>query len=89
MTQTEAILAHLLSGKSITPLDALNEYGCFRLGARVLDLRKEGYNIETEIIHENGKHFARYWLAGKQEVTSDAYKVQTTMFPNDNQYNAA
>lgn len=89
MNQTDAILDHLLSGKSITPIDALNLYGCFRLGARVLELRKEGYNIETEIVHENGKHFARYSMAKKEEITSDAYKVQASLFPTGKQYNAA
>lgn len=88
MTQTEAILSHLLSGKSITPLEALNEFGCFRLGARILDLRKEGYEIETETVHQNGKHFARYCMAKKKEVFSDNYKKQAT-FLSDNQYNAA
>lgn len=62
MTQSEAILEHLKSGKSLTPIDALNLFGCFRLGARILDLKKEGHNIVTEIVHENGKHFARYFI---------------------------
>ena len=73
MTQTDQILAHLQSGKSITPIDALNLFGCFRLGARILELRKEGFDIETEMIHENGKTFAKYYL---NQTTPDAYKVQ-------------
>ena len=73
MSQSDQILNHLKSGKSITPLEALHLYGCFRLGARINDLRKDGYPIETEIIHENGKHFASYFL---RQETADAYKVQ-------------
>ena len=38
-TQTDAILAHLERGLPITPLDALRLYGCFRLGARVWELK--------------------------------------------------
>lgn len=88
MTQTDAILEHLLSGKSITPLEALNLYGCFRLAARIKDLRKLGYGIETKEETENGKRFASYWISNKQEVTSDQYTKQTT-FLSDNQFNAA
>ena len=35
------IKAHLLSGKSITPLQALSLYGSLRLGAVIFDLRNE------------------------------------------------
>ena len=73
MTQTDLILLHLTTGKPITPLVALHLYGCFRLGARINDLRKDGYPIETEIIHENGKYFASYFL---RQETADAYKIQ-------------
>lgn len=60
-SQTENILNHLQSGCSITPIEALNKYGCFRLGARIWDLKNAGENIRTEIVRtENGKHFAKY-----------------------------
>lgn len=61
-TQTKAIKAHLESGKSITPIDALNEYGCFRLGARIYDLKDTGMNIITEMVQQGRKRFARYRL---------------------------
>lgn len=32
----------------INPIIALREYGSFRLGARIAELRGEGYNIITE-----------------------------------------
>ena len=73
VSQSDAILEHLKSGKSINPIEALNLYGCFRLGARILDLRREGYEIETETVHTNGKHFAKYRM---KLATPDAYKVQ-------------
>ena len=51
-------------GKGITPIDALNLFGCFRLGARIADLKKMGYDIVTERIKvEGGKYVARYHLA--------------------------
>ena len=48
MTQNNAILEHLKSGKTITPIEALNLYGSFRLAARISDLRQQGHNIVTE-----------------------------------------
>jgi hypothetical protein len=65
MTQTEQIRAHLLSGRDITPLEALDQYGCFRLAARVSDIREEGHDIETIIEERNGKRYARYRLVGQ------------------------
>lgn len=66
-SQNEMILAWLKQGRSITPLDALNEFGCFRLGARIGDLRKRGYNIGTQRVARNGKHYASYTLAKSQQ----------------------
>ena len=40
-TQNDMVLEHLLLKGTITPLDALVEYGCFRLGARIHDLKKK------------------------------------------------
>ena len=65
MSQNNLILDHLVRGHRITPLDALNMFGCFRLGARINDLKKEGHNIKTTIIHENKKHYASYKLVKK------------------------
>lgn len=68
LTQKDVILAHLKRFGSIEPLTALKEYGCYRLGARISDLRSEGWNIRTEkttsVSHITGRlvHFARYVL---------------------------
>jgi hypothetical protein len=63
MTQTDRILAHLQAHQSITPIEALELYGCFRLAARISDLREAGHQIETETVRgPNGKHWARYHL---------------------------
>ena len=63
MTQADQILNDLKQGKTITPLDALPKYGCFRLAARIYDLRCGGHNIKGEMVHnENGKHYMRYYL---------------------------
>ena len=62
MTQNQEILKHLLSGRSITPLEALADYGVFRLAARCYDLRSQGHDIKTVIIDNKGKKFAKYYL---------------------------
>lgn len=45
LTQCNLILSHLREHGSITPLEAMREYGIMRLGARVWDLKKQGYKI--------------------------------------------
>jgi hypothetical protein len=54
MTQNKMILNHLQQYGKINPLTALKDYGCFRLSARILDLRKEGWDIKTNYITEKG-----------------------------------
>lgn len=63
LSQEEAILRHLKSGQAITPLDALNLYRCFRLGARIYGLKKLGHKIESQMIKvASGKRVASYRL---------------------------
>lgn len=66
MSQNQQILEHLKKYKTITPAEAYNLYGVFRLSARVLDLRGEGHSIITSIIEKTGKRgtkrFAEYRL---------------------------
>lgn len=69
-TQLNRIFMHLVEHGTITPLEALSEYGCYRLGARIADLRKQGYDIETEITSGKNRYgdrtnFATYRLVVK------------------------
>jgi hypothetical protein len=62
-SQQQKILAWLQAGHAITPLDALERFGCFRLGARCWALRQQGYDIQSEPFElPSGKRVARYWL---------------------------
>jgi hypothetical protein len=63
-TQNALVLKHLQRNKQITPLEALNYYGVFRLGAVIFKLKQKGYNIVTErvFIKHTRKQFARYHL---------------------------
>lgn len=67
MTQTQKILRYLNECGSITPMDALREFGCMRLGARIYDLKRAGYQIDSKIEwhkNRNGERvtYARYTL---------------------------
>ena len=63
MTQTQRILIYLKTGKSLTPLEALNKFGCFRLAARIADLRSQGHTIWTNYVQKDKKIFAAYKLS--------------------------
>ena len=69
MTQCEKILDYIRVNGSITPLDALREFGCMRLASRISDLKNQGYDINSMI--ETKKNwrgesvrYARYELKG-------------------------
>lgn len=61
-SQNDEILAWLKSGKSISPLEALEKFGCFRLGGRIFELKQAGHKIVTEMVTKNGKRYASYSL---------------------------
>jgi len=59
-------LRHLQNGLTITPQDALQHYGSFRLAAHIEVLRKEGHPIITKMVREGGKEYAQYkYLSGE------------------------
>lgn len=61
MSQNEQVLAALRKGP-LTAADAV-DFGCYRLAARVRNLREQGHNINTElVVTDDGKRYARYTL---------------------------
>lgn len=72
MSHNADILNHMEKYGSITPLEALNLYGCFRLSGRIYDLRKQGIPIRTETVtgkREDGSTytFARYSIVKEEK----------------------
>ena len=61
MSQANDILAYMKK-HPITAMDALRLFGCFRLAARIKDLKDYGHIITTHIVQKNGKKFAKYVL---------------------------
>lgn len=70
-TQCDQIREWLEAGNSITPLEALQQFGCMALSQRIGELKREhGLSIETEMIElPNKKRVARYSL--KTHVLAD------------------
>lgn len=64
LKQTEAIKQYLDAGNSITAIEALNKFGCFRLASRIHDLKTEGYVVDKIMVTgENNKRYAQYFKA--------------------------
>ena len=61
MTQINKIESYLKGGGKLTPLQALEQFGCFRLAAVIHTLKARSLNIQTEIIEVETTH-------GKAEV---------------------
>jgi len=64
MSQCEQILEYLKKGNTITPLEALDRFGCFRLASRINDLKNQGHCIgmEMRLNLKTGKRYAEYFL---------------------------
>ena len=62
MSHSQYILIHLFE-RSITAMEALKLYGCFRLAARISDLRNKGHAIKTKMITVNNKRIAKYYMS--------------------------
>ena len=58
MSQTEQIRAHLDRGAAIDPQTALRLYGCFRLAARILEIKQAGVRIKRD--WKTSREGARY-----------------------------
>ena len=63
MSKCARIRSWLKAGRAITPVEALNRFGCMRLAARIHEFRAEGLPIVTERVIRNGVIVARYRMA--------------------------
>ena len=63
LSQNMEVLAHMSRIGPITPREALDRYGCFRLAARIYDLRGKGHTIHKDWYYTpSGKRVAKYWM---------------------------
>lgn len=62
-SQTDRILEWMLEGHTITPLEALEKFKCFRLGARIADIKARGYLVYSEFVTTpSEKKVKKYYL---------------------------
>jgi hypothetical protein len=69
--QKQRIIKYIEDFGSITPLEAMRDIGCYRLSARIYDLKEEGYNIVTETVgvknrYDEVVHVAQYSLESQE-----------------------
>ena len=69
-TQAARLLEYLREHRVITQREAINELGCYRLGARIWELKHDGHRIKTEMIPVENRwgettHVAAYSLVGE------------------------
>jgi len=64
-TQANRILRYLEAGNRLTALEALERFQCFRLAARVHELRRDGWNVQERTVEtRGGKRVAEYSIGG-------------------------
>lgn len=62
-SQERMIMGHMLRGNRITPLYALEHFGCERLAARIADIKKRGHDVKSEFVTlPSGKRVKQYWI---------------------------
>ena len=67
-SQCKQILAWLQVGKTLTSIQALTQFGCFRLASKLHDLRQRGIDICKRMVKNpnNGKRYAEYYINPEQ-----------------------
>ena len=64
-TQTDSIKEYLDSGNTLTSLEALKLFSCFRLASRMHDLKKSGYVFSKEMISIDGSRKVAQYRKGE------------------------
>ena len=71
LSQCDMILRYMQENGSITQMEAAQEFGCWRLAARIADLRRAGHAIKSDMVSQKNRYgkpisFARYSLEEEQ-----------------------
>lgn len=63
MSYHQIIMQKLNAGETISPLSALNDFGCLSLPQRISELRQAGEPIKGRLVSlPNGKRHNIYWI---------------------------
>lgn len=76
ITQNEMIIQYIKDYGSITPLEALQEFGCMRLASRIRELKEKGYEINSCIIKSKNRygknmHYSKYFLKERESTNAE------------------
>ena len=58
--QAQAILAAMLEGQTVSPMDAMRLCGSWRLAARIGELKQSGWNVRSERVSDAERTYAQY-----------------------------
>lgn len=72
MTHTSAIYRHLRAGRTLTTAQAAKRWDCYRLAARIKDLRDQGIPIETTMAEKYGRRYAVYSINKRALASQNA-----------------
>ena len=61
-SRSQKLLTHLVRGRTINGMQALKQFGIYRLSAAIHNFRKRGFTIETRMINRNGSKYGVYKL---------------------------
>ncbi len=78
-TQKQMIEEYLLAGNSITPLEALERFGCFRLAAIIHQIREKRHVYTTMITNKYGNRFAKYSLSSNGYIWNNNKSRRETL----------
>lgn len=70
LTQCDRVLRYMQDFGTINPMQAMEDLGCYRLGARIWDLRHDGHHITRRMVTGKNRYgetvsFAEYKLEEK------------------------
>ena len=66
-TRAHKLLMHLLRGRTINGVQALNQFGIYRLSSVIKNWRDKGFKIETKMITRAGRRYGVYKMTGRPE----------------------
>ena len=62
VSRAQRLLTHLVRGRTINGMQALKQFGIYRLSAAIHNFRKRGFTIETKMVNRNGSKYGVYKL---------------------------
>ena len=72
-SQKTRILLYMKAGNKITGMEALNLFDCWRLPARIGEIKKMGFDVNMELITTNTKKVIGEYSMGKNYMQTQLF----------------